>query len=283
MSSPKSKTEERLNLTTPKALAALHLGPLPRERLELGYADPHDPDFAVNALTTRLGPDLVEGLTPPPRVTFYAQPALSAGLDLARLAQWLASAVSTYPPSAENMFIPHHKRGIVDGVLASSEHGSGSRLRRFLAVRRTGSIEYGVDCVRDMQRYGEAVWIFHLKLVVLQFAQMLAFIDAIASEFAINGPWTMWCSGRGVKPVVLVGFGERWAEPYRDGAHISYPLEDNFQIELEYPGGANTRAATIREFATRFDFVFGSTQARAYDYPDGPDASLGFARLGYDP
>jgi hypothetical protein len=268
-------------LTTAESFVALQLGPFARERLALGYADPRDPAFALNMLTARLDPDAVEGLPPSPKVTLYVQPAAEARLDLARVAQWLTATVSTYPPASDNTFIPHRKRGIVDGVLAANERGNGARLRRFLAVRRTGSIECGVECARSMQTYGEAVWILHLKLVVLQFSQLLGFIDAVASEFALNGPWTIWCNARGVKPVVLLGFGERWAEPYRDGADISYPLEDNFQVEQQYAGGSGAHASTVREFATRFDFAFGSTKPRAYDYPGEDDATLSFGRLTY--
>lgn len=111
--------------------------------------------------------------------------------------------------------------------------------------------------------------------------QLLFFIDALAVEFGVRGPWTIWCSGRSVQPVVLAGFGERWAEPFQDAVDISYPLEDNFQIEQEYAGGGDAHGRTVREFATRFDLVFGSTKPRAYDYPGDDGSPLAFGRLNY--
>jgi hypothetical protein len=259
----------------------MQLDPLARERLALGYGDSRDPEFALNALTARIDPDRVEGLPPAPKVTLYAQPGAEARLDLARVAAWLTTTVSTYAPAPDNKFVPYRKRGIVDGVLAVNERGNGEQLRRYLAVRRMGSIEYGVECARTISTYSDQFWILHLQLIVMQFWQLLFFIDALSTEFSVASPWVVWCNARSVKPVVLVGFGNRWAEPFRDAADITYPLEDNFQIEQHFAGGENAHATTVREFATRFDFAFGATKARAYDYPGDEDAALTFGRLSY--
>jgi hypothetical protein len=256
------------------------LDALARERVGLHYGAAGDPDFAVNELTWRLEPEPIKGLPEPPRVTLYAQPPLNAELDLVRLARWLETTSSAYPPAPDQTFIPYRKRGIVDGIVAMNERGDGTRLGRFLAVRRTGSVEYGVYCAWSFAQYNGAVWVLHLQLVVLQFIQLLSFVDALASEFKIAGEWAVWCNARNVKPVVLFGFGPRWAQPFRDAVDISYPLEDHFQFEQRYVGTAS-RDATVREFATRFDFAFGSTKARAYDYPGDEKAALTFDRVNY--
>ncbi len=248
-------------------LLAADLGALTRERVALNYVAPNDPDFAMNYLTARLDPGTTNGLPESPMVTLYAQPPADAKLDLARLATWLEKVPSKYPPAPDQLFVPRTRRGIVDGILAANERGDGERLRRFLCVRRTGTVEYGAYCAWSSTRFNQPVWLMSLNLVVLQFAQLLFFLDAVGSEFQLNGEWTLRCNARNVKEVVLVGFGKGWAQPFRDAAEVTFPLEDRFQLELSYAGEAAGHDAVLRDFASRFDFAFGSSHLRAYTYP----------------
>src|SRR5438132_367105 len=124
----------------------LRMSALERERVALGYARPTDADFIKNTLTASLDPEDDQRAGPAPQITFYAQPATDGGpLNLEPLPTWLKSAERRYEPRRDLAFVPETHRGFVDGVIAANDFGNG-RYRRFLAVRRTGSVEYAPYC-----------------------------------------------------------------------------------------------------------------------------------------
>lgn len=144
----------------------LRMTPLERERVELRYVRASDPDFATNLLTDALHPGEDEHAGPPPRVTFYAQPAGDAGpLALEAVPAWLKSAERRYEPRKDLPLVPETHRGFADGLLAANDFRSIGRYPRFLAIRRTGTVEYAPYCTWTVGvNAGEVVWLLQMKL-----------------------------------------------------------------------------------------------------------------------
>lgn len=258
------------------------LTPQQRERRNLGYLA-LGPTFGVNYLTAMHGPENDEGAGPGPRVTFFAQPTeLANALDLAKLPAWLDPNLRKYEPAPGTAFVPQYTRGIVDGVVAQSRGEPQQRSDRFLAVRRSGSVEYGAYCSWLHRGRGQRSWLLHETQVILQFAQFLRFLDDFASTFERPKWWTVWCNVRDVKAAVLMGFGEGWAEPGEFNFRSIPCLEDQFQLELHFTGGAEATDDLVAELAIRFELAFGFTTPRAYDRAGPAIGSINFARVRYE-
>lgn len=256
------------------------LSPLERERWALGYAHPSDADFARNQFTDRLDPDDKEGAEPAPKVTFYAQPMTAAApVSSAAVAAWLDPNARRYPPLPGEIFVPPRKRGIVAGVLAYGEGETRERFTRFLAVRRTGSVEYAAYCSWWAER-AEA-WILSVKQVVAQFAQLLSFLDDLATTFALPREWTVFCNARNASSAWLTGFGAGWAGPFVFLRETTRCLDRHFQLEVNYRGDAASLDAVVREFAERFDLAFGSTTPRAFDRVGDGKGTISYGGVTY--
>jgi len=174
------------------------LTPLQRERRDLGYLT-RGPEFGVNFLTALHGPPDEDGLGPAPKVTLYAQPtALVPGIDLAKLLTWLGPTARGYDPVPDLPFVPPYRRGIVDGVLADPNAGREECFRRFIAIRRSATVEYGAYC-SWWYPVAQKVWLISEKHVILQFGQLLRFLDDFATSFDLPRSWTVWCNARDLK------------------------------------------------------------------------------------
>lgn len=256
------------------------LSPLERERWALGYAHPSQADFARNQFTNRLDPDDKEGVEPAPKLTFYAQSTMAAApITIEPVAAWLDPNARRYPPLPGEIFVPPRKRGIVDGVLAYGEGETRERFTRFLAVRRTGSVEYGAYCSWWAER--PEAWILSVNQVVAQFAQILSFLDDLATTFALPREWTVFGNARNASSAWLTGFGAGWAGPFEFLRETTRCLDRHFQLEMNYLGGAASLDAVVREFAERFDLAFGSTTPRAFDRVGDGKGTISSACVAY--
>ena len=255
------------------------------ERVELRYIAPSQPGFARNYLTDRLDPpDPKEG-RPAPKVTLYAQPTTEGSpLDLVRLAEWLEPNARRYEPNKEESFVPPTtRRGIVDGVLALEDYAGEGRFRRFIALRRTGTIEYGAYCTWSVTSAGGSVWVISLKTLVLQVAHFLALLEDLGATFETGRSWKIWCNARCIADAFLAGFGTGRAEPFQ-GFFLrtpSFALEDRFQLSFTYGNDPDSRGLAIGDFARRFDFAFGSLQDRARDRTGDKAGAINFAGVTY--
>ncbi len=258
------------------------LDPQLRERRDLGYLA-LGPTFAENFLTQVHGPKQEKGLGPGPRVAFYARPtAQSTPIDLGRLPSWLDPNLRRYEPATQLQFIPHYARGIVDGIAARTAEGPGEEVDRFIAVRRSGSVEYGAYCSWSYNSGREQGWLVHLKQVVLQFGQFLRFLDAFATDFDRSKSWTVWLNARNVRGATLIGFGEGWAD-VGDWQYRARPcLEDQFQWEFSYVGGDDATSQLVRVLTLRLEFAFGFTGTpRAYDRVGNTVGEISYAGVEY--
>ncbi len=127
------------------------------------------------------------------------------------LSTWLDPNLRRYEPAKALQFIPYYRRGFADGVVATTDEPAGP-FDRFIAVRRSGSVEYGAFCSWAFQRGTDRLWLLHLRQVVLQFPQFISFLDDLTTAFGTSRPWTAWCSARHVQGIVLTGLGQGWAD-----------------------------------------------------------------------
>lgn len=261
-------------------LALMRASTLERERIELGYATPLDPDFATNALVAQLGPGDEDGLPPGPRFTFYAQPTAAVDpLDIERVAAWLVPNERRYEPLPGALFVPMTKQAILDGVLAYSDFGDGV-LGRFLAVRRTATVEYGAYCAWSRGIGGKPTWMMSAKHVMAQFEQLLRFLTELAAQFRVAGQWQVFCNARAMTGVIVVGFGEGWISPFDFRPRVRCG-EDRFQFEVPFGGEGRAHEAAVRELAERLDLAFGSTSPRVYDRAGEGAGKIAYGGIQY--
>lgn len=263
-------------------LALIRASTLERERIELRYATPADPDFARNKLVERLNPREEEGFSPAPKVMFYAQPLASvAPLSIDRVDQWLDSNLRQYEPLKSVGFVPRQKVGIVDGLVALNDESDG-RFDRFLAVRRTGTVEYGPYCCWANGGRGEnGTWLMNVKLLTAQFEQFLRFVTDLAVDFQLPTEWRVFCNARSVAGVLLFGFGKGWADPFGFRPPPARAVEDRFQFEIAFAVDGAGYEITVRELAERIDLAFGSTRPRAYDRVGEQAGTIQYGGIDY--
>lgn len=261
-------------------LLAPGLDPLAHERWMLGYASPTEETFAHNFISDLLLPEDDETVGPAPRVTFYAQPASAAGpLDLARVVPWLDPEKRRYEPATRLAFVPTARRGIADALVALEDRRGNGRSLRSLVVRRTGTVEYGCYCVWSFPE--RKAWLMRLKQPVLQFMQLLRFLDDLATTFDRPRAWRVLVNAIHMSNVVPVGYGEGWAEPWQGLFEIPRCWEDRFQLPFEYTGDPSTVDGMTNEFAGRIELAFGSMLGRARDRAGQSIGSINFATENY--
>jgi len=246
------------------AVAALAFDPLSHERWRLGYATPAEDTFGRHFFSDLLLPEDDDQAGPAPKVTFYAQPiGVAAPVDVAALGSWLDPNARKYEPATYLAFVPPESRGIADGIVALEDRRVDMRFRRFLAVRRTGTVEYAAYCV--WRHPMQPIWLLNLKLLVLQFAQFVRFLDDVATAFDRPRRWQIYVNARQMSRSVVLGFGEGWAEPYRDFEEPSRCWDEQFQLVLEHDGEVSGIDVLVGSFADRFDLAYGSTRGRAHN------------------
>lgn len=162
-------------------------------------------------------------------------------------------------------------------------HGRGERFDRFIAVRRSGSVEYGAYCSWLHHTVAGKLWLLHEKQAILQFGQFLHFLEDLATSFELPKSWTIWCNARDVKKAVLIGFGEGWTTPFDSfRGQATFCLEEQFQLELSFASGPQSFDGLIDEFAVRFDLAFGSTTPRAYNRSGNTVGSITYSDVRYE-
>lgn len=239
----------------------MRLTEVERECRRLHYAD-LDENFARNALVDLLEPEPDENLGEPPKVTFYVVPATSATLDLRRVFEWLDPKARRYDPAKHLQFVPPYKNGIVDGI-ACTNGDPGERADRFLAVRRTGTVEYGVYCSWLVANMMTRFWFVNLKQVLLQLTQFVAFVADLNAAFKLAPTATFLCNVRSTNHAVLGAFGAGWSEPWQGGGMVK-SSEPRFQLRFDVDLAAPP-PSLISEFAARFELSFGGKADRAFD------------------
>jgi hypothetical protein len=256
-------------------LIATGLEALPHERWMLGYASPADESFMRNPINDLLLPEDDETCGPAPRLTFYAQPASTAGpLDLTRVVPWLDPEKRRYEPNTRLVFVPMTRRGIADAVIALNDHRGNGRTVRSLVVRRTGTAEYG--CYPAWTFVERKVWLIGFKLLVLQFSQFLRFLDDLAATFDRPRAWRVLVNANQMSNVVPVGYGEGWAQPFGGLYEVPRFWDNHFQLPFEYAGDPSTIASMTDEFADRIELAFGSTLGRARDHRGEKAGTINF-------
>lgn len=241
-----------------------------REMYDLGYLDPTAADFALNrvsmlAIQARSSEDVAA-----PLVTFYAQPEDpdASSVDLPGVHQWLEPNNHRYEPLPGQMFVPHGtRRGITDGVLAISSSDAG-RYMRFLAIRRSATVELGPAAVWQWPE-GKQPWIIDSKSLIAQFAQLLRFLIHFRADFQPPGGWRVFINIRGAQGAALGHFAQGWAPPFEFRSETTFCLEPHVQLELAFSGKDEEIDERIREAATRLELAFGFWKPRIYNQRTG--------------
>lgn len=256
---------------------ALRLTELERECRRLHYAE-LDANFARNSLVELLEPEADEKLGEPPKVTFYVVPPTAAALDLNELFMWLDPQTRRYDPAKHLRFVPPYKHGIVDGIACTNAQPR-ARSDRFLAVRRTGTVELGVYCSWLVANMMTRFWFVSLKQVLLQLTQLVAFVADLNATFKLSSTSTFVCNVRSTDTAILGAFGAGWSEPW-EGGGMARSSEPRFQLRSDVDLAA-TPASLVSDFAARFELSFGGRPDRAFDRVGPQTGELNLSGVDY--
>lgn len=247
-----------------------------REMYDLGYLDPTASRFAVNPTTELVLEARSPEDTSAPLVTFYAQPISDNVLpvDLPKVRHWLDPNNHRYDPLPGQLFVPSGtRRGISDGVLAYSS--SNGIYKRFLAIRRVGSVELGPGSVWQWPK-GDQRWIIDSRKLIAQFAQLLRFLIRFGADFQRSSSWRVFINIRSSKGATLGHFAGGWAPPFEFSDETTFCIEPHVQLDLTFAGADTDIEACVLEAATRLELAFGFWKPRVYNEHTGEPELTGF-------
>jgi hypothetical protein len=205
---------------------------------------------------------------PAPLLTIFAHPVATqrTSVDLSRALEWLEANNHRYEPLPGQLFVPSSRRGIADGVLASSSNGGV--YTRFLVIRRSGSVDLGPASVWQSPQ-GERHWIVDSKKLVAQHAQLLRFLVRFGTEFKQAGGWRVLLNIRNAQGAALGHFAQGWAPAFDYHNETTLCLERHLQLDFTFGGTEEEIEGCTREFATRLELAFGFWKPRVYNERTG--------------
>jgi hypothetical protein len=243
-----------------------------------GFANPEDDpefEFGVNKLTAKLGTTCCDQ---------QGQLALEAAHTIIAFVScpwWLDEWIDTssqqfaawFEPTIRNYY-PHAAHGIVRLNKVSAGRTGLHDIDRYLAVHRTGYVEYAYGAGQRISRNGE-VRVIEFVPLVGRFWQFLGFVRDLYQTFNVPTSAVVALSMANVEGTDLAQFADGWPEPWESAFHtLEMPrrsLEPHIWICRHVDFGSLDEARTesiVRHVAARIGSAFGHQEPPCFRRKD---------------